>query len=242
MNELDLCSWMLGHQSSLFTLHLLVWKGGGADATGMWVSRETVRGGEKREREVWQNASDEETAVYTQRAELSRCCCFIHTLLKPLVFTSSRNGCNIAPLLPSLLLPLEVSYLSLSLSVSHSRWCVYNGECGQAFGWLNKPAVMDAMLLNAKATEVVLDQGCCREKLCSGSDPHLGVVAQWHCVAQRDFIFCSEQKWQWWKSEVLHPNWLHDWMHVLLFVGFNSVCAYKIKYAGKCLFTATFVF
>ncbi len=57
-----------------------------------------------------------------------------------------------------------------------------NVGCGQAVGWLNKPVVMDSMLLNVK---VVLDQGCCREKLCSGSDPHQGVVAQWHCVSHR---------------------------------------------------------
>lgn len=69
-----------------------------------------------------------------------------------------------------------------------------NVGCGQAFGWLNKPAVMDAMLLKAKGTEAVLDQGCCREKLCLGSDPHQGVVAQWHCVAQRDLVFSSEEK------------------------------------------------
>lgn len=61
--------------------------------------KQSERRREKREREVWLYASGEETAVYTQRAELSRCCCFIHTLLKALVFKSSRNGCNIASLL-----------------------------------------------------------------------------------------------------------------------------------------------
>lgn len=60
-----------------------------------------------------------------------------------------------------------------------------NEGCGQAVGWLNKPVVMDSMLLNAKATEAVLDQGCGWEKLCSGSDPHQGVGAERHCVSHR---------------------------------------------------------
>ncbi len=132
---------------------------GGADATGnvcVLRERNRVRGGEKREREVWQYASGEETAVYTQIAELSRCCCFILTLLKALVFTSSWNGCNIAPLLPSLLQPSEVSTLSLTHTLTLADvFIMVNVGCGQAFGWLNKPVVMDSMLLNAKATEAV---------------------------------------------------------------------------------------
>lgn len=92
-------------------------------------------------------------------------------------------------------MPLEVSYLSLSLFLTLADvFIMVNVGCGLAFGWLNKPAVMDAMLLKAKGTEAVLDQGCCREKLCLGSDPHQGVVAQWHCVAQRDLVFSSEEK------------------------------------------------